>query len=798
MASSAKSSNTTTQYDPHHIQSITQSRLQNNTDPGNKNQQYILPMFPYPSGQFHMGHARNYTLACTLNQYYHLNGHSTFMPMGWDAFGLPAENAAIKHNKHPKEWTNQNIKQMREEFDRLGLYYNWNYDMRTCEPEYYRWQQWLFIQMYKHDLAYQKNATVNWDPVDQTVLANEQVINGKGWRSGATVERKEIKQWFIKTTAYANDLLSGISTLDKWPSQVKQMQENWIGKSQGLDITFQVEGTDTSVQVFTTRGDTLFGASAILVAPTHPIAKQAANDASIAKQLKPLMTTGVSEAEIEKQEKIGVALNQFAICPISNRKLPIWAANYVLMDYGHGAIMLVPAHCERDHQFATKYNLKIPAVIQAEHDYAKTAYLTKGTLINSGVYDGMSSDEAIIKISHDLQAKNAGKLKEEFRLRDWGVSRQRYWGCPIPMIHCSDCGIVPEKEENLPIKLPTDITFESGTNILKSLPEFLNTTCPKCNKSATRETDTFDTFLDSSWYYARFLSQGDTHHLLDPKLKSSLPVDIYIGGIEHAILHLLYARFINMFLHKIGLSDTKEPFKEMITQGMVLKDGAKMSKSKGNIVTPSDLHATYGADAIRLFILFAAPPTQSLEWSDAGIEGMHRFLKKVHHYFTNQAKPLQTERPEDWLESQKILKQITTDYEKRQLNTTVAGAMKLFNILTNSKDRTLTHEKIEKIFLTVMKPIAPHIALYCSDAIGFEINHWPSIDQETIDHAQIEISIQVNGKMRGKVKVGAQDSEDQVLKAAQSNPIVLKHLDHKQIRKVIFVPGRLLNIVVSA
>ncbi len=797
MTSSEKTHNTVPQYDPHYIQKVTQNRLQNTSAPGGKNQQYILPMFPYPSGQFHMGHARNYTLACSLNKYYHLNGFSTFMPMGWDAFGLPAENAAIKHHKHPKEWTNQNIQQMRAEFDRLGLYYNWNYDMKTCEPEYYRWQQWLFIQMYKQGLAYQKNATVNWDPVDQTVLANEQVIDGKGWRSGAVVERKEIKQWFIKTTAYANELLEGLNTLDNWPPQVKQMQENWIGKSQGLDIEFKVEGGN-SIQVFTTRGDTIFGASAILVAPTHPIAKLAAKDQDIAQKLKSLMTTGVSEAEIEKQEKIGVALNQFAICPISNRKLPVWAANYVLMDYGHGAIMLVPAHCERDHQFAIKYQLEIPAVIDADHDYTKTAYLSKGVLINSGTYNGMDSDKAIIQISKDLAAKNAGKLKEEFRLRDWGISRQRYWGCPIPMVHCKSCGIVPEKEENLPVKLPTDIDFESGKNILGSIPEFLNTTCPICNESAVRETDTFDTFFDSSWYYARFLSQGDTKHLLNPALKTSLPVDIYIGGIEHAILHLLYARFVNMFLHNIGLSNSKEPFKEMITQGMVLKDGAKMSKSKGNIVTPSELHTKYGADAIRLFILFAAPPTQSLEWSDAGIEGMQRFLKKVHHYFTNPSQIQNTENPTAWTESQKILKQITADYEKRQLNTTVAGAMKLFNILTNQKDRTRTHEKIEKIFLTVMKPIAPHMALYCSDAIGFEITSWPIVDQKALDQAQIDISIQINGKMRGKVKANSQSTENDILEIARKNPTISKYLYEKEVKKVIYVPARLLNIVVQA
>ncbi|MDC3180979.1 leucine--tRNA ligase [Gammaproteobacteria bacterium] len=783
-------------YDPHHIQASSQEKLikQNHSSTGYE--KYLLPMFPYPSGQLHMGHARNYTLACVLNQYYQLNGHKTFMPMGWDAFGLPAENAAIKHNKHPKEWTDNNISQMRAEFDRLGLYYDWQYDMRTCEPEYYKWQQWLFIQMYKKGLAYQKNATVNWDPVDQTVLANEQVIDGKGWRSGATVERREIKQWFLKITAYANELLSGLKTLDQWPSQVKQMQENWIGKSHGLDITFSVENSNETITVFTTRGDTLYGTSAIVVAPTHPIAQKAAQDASIASKLEPLMTTCVSEAEIETQEKTGINLNQFAICPLSNRKLPIWAANYVLMDYGHGAIMLVPSHCERDYQFAEKYQLAKPVVIEGEHDYAKGALIHKGTLINSDFLNGMSSDQAVIEISNRLEHINKGKLREEFRLRDWGISRQRYWGCPIPMVHCEHCGIVPEHEENLPVKLPTHLEFEAGKSMLADDPNFVNTTCPKCNQPAKRETDTFDTFFDSSWYYARFLSQGDSSQLLDPKLKSALPVDTYIGGIEHAILHLLYARFVNSFMFELGITNSKEPFKELITQGMVLKDGVKMSKSKGNIVTPKEFHTTYGADAIRLFILFAAPPTQSLEWSDSGIEGMHRFLKKVYHYFVSLDQTNTEEDAELWLSAQKILQQINNDYKKRQLNTTVAGAMKIFNLLTESS-RTTTHQKVEKIFLTVLKPLAPHLATYCADKLGYTELKWPSTDTDAIAKAKVEISIQVNGKMRGRIKINPSDAKEQILEDAKTVPSIEKHLENQTIIKVIYIPSRMLNIVVK-
>ncbi|UTC24212.1 leucine--tRNA ligase [Candidatus Comchoanobacter bicostacola] len=787
----------TINYDPHLIQSSTKDQLANHqpADCSNK-KKYILAMFPYPSGQFHMGHARNYTIANTLSDYYRLNGFKCYMPMGWDAFGLPAENAAIKHKKHPKDWTQGNIQQMKGSFDQMGLYFNWGYELTTCDPEYYKWQQWLFIQMYQNNLAYQKQATVNWDPVDQTVLANEQVIDGRGWRSGALVERKEIKQWFLKITQYADKLLDGCKTLDKWPEQVRQMQENWIGRSEGLDIHFSSDQED--IKVYTTRGDTLFGATAIMVAPTHPICKEALKrDPKLADPLSELMTSGVSEAEIEKQEKKGLPLGLYATCPISNNKLPIWAANYVLMDYGHGAVMCVPAHCERDHAFAKKYDLSIQPVITSEqHDYEQGAMSEMGQLIHSNEYTGLESKDAIIQLGKVLQKINKGQLKTQYRLRDWGISRQRYWGCPIPIIHCDHCGIIPESFENLPVMLPTDIEFEPGKNILQAHKSFINTTCPTCGKAAKRETDTFDTFFDSSWYYNRFASGGDPSQLLDSSMKPALPVDLYIGGIEHAILHLLYARFVNHFMHDIGLVDNTEPFTELLTQGMVLKDGTKMSKSKGNLVTPSELHQQYGSDAIRLFMLFAAPPQQSLEWSNSGIEGMHRFLKRVHHYFETPRKTSNQEDKTVWANVQKILQQISQDYEKRQLNTTVAGAMKIFNIL--SEHHTAKQEEIERIFLITLFPLAPHISMYCYQK-HFNQSildaQWPEVDTQAQASAPIMIAVQVNGKKRGLITVNASNTKEEIVAIATEEPNVKKHIN--AIRKVIYVPNRLVNIIAS-
>ena len=786
-------------YNPHAIQTEMSKALFKRPQIDYNNIKYTLAMFPYPSGQFHMGHARCYTLADALGKYYQLKGFSVFSPMGWDAFGLPAENAAIKHQKHPKDWTEGNIKQMREQFDMMGLHFDWDHELKTCDPDYYKWQQWLFIKLHEKGLAYRKNATVNWDPVDQTVLANEQVIDGKGWRSGAVVERKEIHQWFLKITDYADKLLGGLDQLDQWPEQVTTMQRNWIGKSHGVDITFSIPDLDTTCQVYTTRADTLYGAQGIVLAPAHPIVQRLCEqNPKLEALLKPLLQSGVSEAEIESGEKIGIPLGIQATCPVSNRTLEVYAGNYVLMDYGHGAVMLVPAHCERDYEFAKRYNIDIKTVvdISTEHDYNESAMVEKGRLIESGPYSGLSSDEAIQAIAKTLMENAQGQLKTQYRLRDWGLSRQRYWGCPIPMIHCDTCGTVPEKVENLPVTLPTDVPFEQSSNMLSGNEDFINTPCPVCGKPAKRETDTFDTFFDSSWYYARFLDPHNPSALLPEEAKDALPVDIYIGGIEHAILHLLYARFINHFMHDLGLTNSKEPFKELLTQGMVLKDGSKMSKSLGNLVSPSDLHATYGADALRLFILFAAPPSQSLEWSDSGIEGMHRFLKRVFNYFSQLPEINVKQSDALWAEAQAILEKIEHDFEKRQLNTTVAGCMKLFNLIT-SEPRNQTIAKIETIFLTALFPLAPHIASYFwtgKDALMTSL--WPEVDHQAIAKIIKPTVVQVNGKKRGEMAIEEDADENQILALANKDPLIQKHILDKTVKRVIWIKGKLVNIVV--
>lgn len=786
-------------YNPHKIQQTTEKKLAEKPPLKQDKKKYILSMFPYPSGQFHMGHARSYTITDCLNKYYESKGYDVFSPMGWDAFGLPAENAAIKHNKHPRDWTLNNIEEMRKPFNMLGLHFNWNHELKTCDPEYYHWQQWLFIQMYNRGLAYRKQSAVNWDPVDQTVLANEQVIDGRGWRSGALVERKEINQWFLKITDYADDLLDGCEHLTKWPEQVVLMQKNWIGKSFGVEITFEITDTGESCTVYTTRADTLLGAQALVLAPTHPLCQRAAeHDDSLASKLAELSKSGVSEAEIEAMEKLGTPIGLKAKCPYSNRIIPVYAGNYVLMDYGHGAVILVPAHCDRDHAFAKRYNIDVKSVIDSgtENDYEQQAMTEMGTLINSGDLNGLTSKEAISHIAKTLKKADKGSMKNQYRLRDWGVSRQRYWGCPIPIIYCEDCGIVPEAESNLPVKLPTNVAFSDSSKMLANQNDFINTTCPACQKPAKRETDTFDTFFDSSWYYARFLSPDYSDAIIDPSKKSVLPVDIYIGGIEHAILHLLYARFISRFMHDLGITDNQEPFSELLTQGMVLKDGTKMSKSKGNLVTPAEIHEKYGADAVRLYILFVAPPAQSLEWSDSGIEGMHRFLKKVYNYFSNLQAPSDTETPATWAEAQTILSKIDHDFEKRQLNTTVSGCMKLFNMITSEAQRNQTVVMLEKIFLKVLFPLAPHTSSYFW-VYDDPINSWPEVDHQAASLCATTIVIQVNGKRRGEVIIEGERSKEDILNIAQADPMINKHLLDKEIRKVIYIPNKILNIVVG-
>ena len=593
---------------------------------------YALSMFPYPSGKLHMGHVRNYTIGDVISRYKRMNGFNVLQPMGWDAFGLPAENAAIQNSTAPAKWINENINHMRSQLKQLGLSIDWDREISTCNVDYYKWEQWLFIQLYKKGLIYKKTSMVNWDPIDKTVLANEQVVDGKGWRSGAKVERREIPQYFMKITDYADELLEGLDDLDEWPDQVKTMQRNWIGKSSGCEINFELSESNEVIKVFTTRSDTLMGVTYLAIAPEHKISYSlSVGSKKIKDFIDECQKIGVSEAEISTAEKRGIFSGLFVKHPITQENVPVWIANYVLINYGEGAIMAVPAHDDRDFEFSQKYQLPIKQVIKSNNYNGTKAYLGTGNLINSNEFDGLSSKESTIAISKKLESLGRGKKKVQFRLRDWGISRQRYWGCPIPMIYCEDCGDIPVNAHDLPVVLPENIKMNESDvgSPLNKIPDFYLCVCPKCGKNAKRETDTMDTFFESSWYFARYACFDQENKMLDDRVNYWLPVDYYIGGIEHAILHLLYARFFNKVLSDIGLIKSKEPFIKLLTQGMVLKDGTKMSKSQGNTVDPQQLIEKYGADTARLFIMFAAPAEQSLDWSDHGIDGAHRFLKRL-------------------------------------------------------------------------------------------------------------------------------------------------------------------------
>ena len=603
-----------------------------------KEKYFCLSMLPYPSGRLHMGHVRNYSIGDVISRYQKMLGKNVMQPIGWDAFGLPAENAAIKNQVPPAGWTYENIKHMKEQLVELGFGYDWSRELATCHPEYYRWEQWFFVKLFEKGLVYKKKAVVNWDPVDQTVLANEQVVEGCGWRSGAPVEKKEISQWYMKITDYAEELLVDIQKLDGWPDAVKMMQTNWIGKSVGLDIKFKLNETE-ALTVYTTRPDTLLGVTYLAIAAEHPLAIQAGKDnTTIQVFLEECKKMETAEAALETMEKKGVNSGLTCIHPITGEPTPIWIANFVLMGYGTGAVMSVPAHDQRDYEFAKKYNISIVDVIADQSgavDTSKAAFTDKGILINSGEFNGLNFDQAFTSISERLSALKMGELKTNYRLRDWGVSRQRYWGCPIPIINCPSCGAVAENLENLPVRLPENVELDGIGSPLKRMPDFYSVLCPKCGSEAERETDTFDTFFESSWYFARYTCVDQNSAILDERANYWLPVDQYIGGIEHAILHLLYSRFFTKLLRDEGIIEASEPFTNLLTQGMVLKDGAKMSKSKGNTVDPQEMIAKYGADTARLFILFAAPPTQDLEWSDSGIEGAYRFVNKFYRLVTN-------------------------------------------------------------------------------------------------------------------------------------------------------------------
>ena len=800
----------------------------NVTEDLNKEKFYCLSMFPYPSGSLHMGHVRNYTLGDVISRYQRALGKNVLQPIGWDAFGLPAENAAIKHGVAPAEWTRKNIAAMKEQFLKLGNAYDWKREITTCDPRYYRWEQWFFLKLHEKGLVYKKNAIVNWDPVDQTVLANEQVVDGRGWRSGALVERKEISQWFIKITAYADELLRDLDTLSGWPEQIKQMQRNWIGRSEGTEIYFPVKDSHKRLKIYTTRPDTLMGTSYLALAPDHFMAKKAAEDnKDIQAFLDSCQGIRMAEAEIATMEKRGIDSGMTAVHPVTGEDVPVWIANFVLMQYGSGAVMCVPAHDQRDWEFAQKYNLPIKEVIRPnqdqQHDFSKSAFTEKGILINSGEFNEQTSSEAIGTIISWLQEHEAGKSKVNYRLRDWGVSRQRYWGTPIPMIICDECGVVPVPEEELPVVLPENVALTGSGSPLAQCSEFVHTSCPKCGQDAQRETDTFDTFIESSWYYARFACKGQDNAMLDDRVKYWTPVDQYIGGIEHAVMHLLYARFFHKLMRDEGLVNSDEPFKGLLSQGMVLKDGHKMSKSLGNTVDPNHLIDTYGADTARLFIMFAAPPEQSLEWSDTGVEGAHRFLKRLWAFAFQHRETcldineliLDNNASINWLNCEarlkkarlnvhQLLAQVNQDYERQQFNTVVSGAMKFFNELSsyevkNGEDKYFVHSSLS-ILLRILAPITPHICHHIWQELQYDeviINvSWPKVDKSALKTEDVEFVVQVNGKLRGQFTASIESSQEELIQLAKEE--AASFLTEKSIKKSIVVPHRqLINLVAN-
>ncbi|MFW1676624.1 leucine--tRNA ligase [Pontibacter sp. JAM-7] len=829
---------------------------------------YCLSMFPYPSGRLHMGHVRNYTIGDVVSRYQRMQGKNVLQPMGWDAFGLPAENAAMKNKVAPAKWTYENVSYMRDQLKQLGFGYDWNRELATCHPEYYRWEQWFFTRLMKKGLVYKKEAEVNWDPVDQTVLANEQVIDGCGWRSGAPVERKKIPQWFLKITDYAEQLLADLDQLDQWPEQVRTMQKNWIGRSEGVDLVFHVADFG-DLDVFTTRPDTLMGVTYVAVASQHPLAlKAAANNAELAAFIEECRHTKVAEADLATMEKKGMPLGIEAVHPLTGETVPVWTANFVLMDYGSGAVMSVPAHDQRDWEFAHKYSLPVKQVIRPTDDRVinidQEAFTDKGVLVNSGDYDDLEFDVAFKAIATDLEAKRKGRVTVNFRLRDWGVSRQRYWGTPIPVINCADCGSVPVPEDQLPVVLPEEVEFDGSGSPIKKMASFIETNCPECGGTAERETDTFDTFMESSWYYARYACRGTENAMLDPdKANYWLPVDQYIGGIEHAILHLLYSRFFHKLMRDEGLVNSDEPFQRLLCQGMVLAetfyrentngsqdwiaptdvevetddkgrlisarhktDGepvlsagmSKMSKSKNNGIDPQVMIDRYGADTVRLFMMFAAPPEQSLEWSDSGVEGAHRFLrrlwKQAFDHLATGAPVTPLNIPSDLTETQQDLRRkvhetiqkVSDDVERRQtFNTAIAAVMELSNSIgrfvdVSEQGRAVTQEALEAA-IKLLSPIVPHISQQLWQELGHSSNllqsSWPEVDESALVRSTLEMVVQVNGKVRSKISVAADADQDVVLHTALADSNVQKHIGDKAIRKKIVVPGRLVNIVVG-
>ncbi len=823
----------------------------------NKPKYYCLSMFPYPSGRLHMGHVRNYTIGDVLSRFHKMKGYNVMQPMGWDAFGLPAENAAIANKTAPAAWTYSNIEHMKTQLKQLGLAVDWDREIATCKPEYYKWEQWLFTELFKNGLIYKKTSTVNWDPVDGTVLANEQVIDGRGWRSGALVEKRDIPQYFMKITAYAEELLNDLDKLDGWPEQVKTMQRNWIGKSYGCEVEFPIVGQNGNLKVYTTRPDTLMGATYVAVAAEHELATFAAqNNPKLAEFIAECKRGSVAEADVATAEKKGMPTGLSVTHPLNGEQLPVWVANYVLASYGEGAVMAVPAHDERDFEFANIKGLPIKQVISAptgkpkrgsasgsnsemgSRSGANSAYKSisgtyfdftsekwkdwygekdDGVCINSGKYDGLYFQEAFDAIAADLEEKNLGKKRTQYRLRDWGVSRQRYWGCPIPIIHCTKCGEVPVPAEALPVRLPEDVKMDGVGSPIKKDSKFYETSCPTCGEKATRETDTLDTFFESSWYFARYASHDCNTAMVDERANYWLPVDQYVGGIEHAILHLLYARFFNKLMRDVGLIKNDEPFTNLLTQGMVLKDGSKMSKSKGNTVDPQALIDTYGADTARLFMMFASPPEQSLEWADSGVEGANRFLRRLwkacyEHVSLGQTSAyksgdLSAGLKQLRLQLHQTIEKVGDDYGRRHsFNTAISSVMELMNALakieaTDDTTRQVRQEVLQNVAL-LLSPIVPHIcqALWAELCPASHIlsASWPMPDKAAMVQDTVEYVVQVNGKLRGNLTVSREAGKEAIEKMVLEQAYVTKFLlEGTSVRKIIVIPNKLVNVVIG-
>ncbi|WP_211829068.1 leucine--tRNA ligase [Kistimonas asteriae] len=862
-------------YHPHKIEEAVQSYWDENqsfsvTEDPSKEKYYCLSMFPYPSGRLHMGHVRNYTIGDVVSRYQRMQGKNVLQPMGWDAFGLPAENAAIKNKTAPAPWTYSNIEYMKGQLNRLGFGYDWSRELATCRPEYYKWEQWFFTKLYEKGLVYKKMGTVNWCPNDQTVLANEQVEDGRCWRCDTIVERKELPQWFVKITAYADELLSDLDKLEDWPEQVKAMQRNWIGRSEGVEMTFRlanlIAGAADSFTIYTTRPDTLMGVTYIGLAAEHPIAKAAAeNNPELAEFIAECKRNAVSEADMATMEKKGVDTGLRAVHPITGREVPVWVANFVLMDYGSGAVMAVPAHDQRDWEFATKYGLNIEQVIQpadasTDVDIKIAAYTEKGILVHSAQFDGLTSEAAFDAIAQHLIDASLGEKQVNYRLRDWGVSRQRYWGAPIPMRYLEDGTEVPVPLEELPVRLPEDVEMDGVQSPIKADPEWAKTS--HNGQPATRETDTFDTFMESSWYYARYCCPNNDEAMLDPTAANYwLPVDQYIGGIEHAVMHLLYSRFYHKLLRDAGLVDSDEPFKRLLCQGMVLADTfytldekgtkhwvspadvisdrddkgrllsakhkdtgetvehagmGKMSKSKNNGIDPQQLIDQYGADTVRLYTMFASPPEQSLEWSESGVEGAHRFLRRLwkmvaDHLSGNDAPTLDknaltAEQKDLRRKTHETIKKVSDDCDRRlTFNTAIAAVMELTNTIsrfsdTSDQGRAVVREALEAATL-LLAPIVPHIAHSIWQALGHAepvvAANWPVLDESALTRDSITLVVQVNGKVRAKLETAADADKASLEKLALEQPNVQKFTEGKTVRKVIVVPGKLVNIVVG-